>query len=184
VFFASKFTEGAWLLLLIIPALLMLFERIERYYHYAGEQLGLGTMPERPSTDQRQTGMVIVPIVDVSRLTETALNAAFRMGGQVIAVAVSLDPEATRRLCDQWTQWNPGVELRVLPSPHRSLVAPIVGYVHNQISGGRHVTVLLAEVEPRQRRYQILHNQRGLILAAALRARTDAVVATIPFRLR
>jgi hypothetical protein len=43
--------------------------------------------------------------------------------------------------------------------------------------------VLLAEVEPRQRRYQLLHNQRGLILAAALRSRTDAVVATVAFRL-
>ncbi|HEX4100140.1 MAG TPA: hypothetical protein VHY21_06270 [Pseudonocardiaceae bacterium] len=48
---------------------------------------------------------------------------------------------------------------------------------------GRHVTVLLAEVEPRKRRQKILHNQRGPILAAALRSRTDAVVATLPFRL-
>lgn len=95
-----------------------------------------------------------------------------------------MDPEATRRLCAHWKQWNPGVELRVLPSPHRGLVAPIVGYVHTQMKKGRKVTVLLAEVEPLKRRYQLLHNQRGLVLAAALRSRTDAVVATVPFRLR
>jgi hypothetical protein len=75
------------------------------------------------------------------------------------------------------------VDLRVLASPHRSLVAPIIDFVRGQLDEGRQVTVLLAEVEPRRRRYQALHNQRGLILAAALRSRTDAVVATMPFRL-
>jgi hypothetical protein len=48
---------------------------------------------------------------------------------------------------------------------------------------GRHVTVLLGQVEPTRRRYRILHNQRGLILAAALRIRTDAVVATLLMRI-
>jgi hypothetical protein len=85
-------------------------------------------------------------------------------------------------LCARWKRWDPGVELRVLPNPYRSLVAPIVGYVHN-INNGRHVTVLLAEVEPRKRRYQLLHNQHGLLIAAALRSPTDAVVATAPLRL-
>jgi amino acid transporter len=183
VFFVSKFTEGAWLLLLIIPLLVVMFDRVERYYRDVGRQLGLGTMPDRPIRHDKQTAMVIVPIVDVSRLAETALNVAYRMGGDVVPVAVSLDNDATDRLCEQWKEWDPGVELRVLPSPHRSLVAPIIGYVRAQLNKGYHVTVLLAEVEPRQSRYQILHNQRGLVLAAALRARTDAVVAIVPLRL-
>jgi hypothetical protein len=105
------------------------------------------------------------------------------LGGEVVPVAVSLDPDSTARLCEQWKRWNPGVELRVLPSPHRNLVAPVVGYVQAQLDSGREVVVLLAEVEPRRRRHQILHNQRGLVLAAALRSRTDAVVATLPFRI-
>jgi len=183
VFFASKFTEGAWLLLIIIPALLIMFGRIERYYRDAGRQLGLGVLPDVPARDDQQPSMVIVPIVDVSRLSELALTVAFRMGGDVVPVAVSLDDDATHQLCASWKKWDPGVELHVLPSPHRSLVAPIVGYVDKHITSGRHVTVLIAEVEPRRRRYQILHNQRGLILAAALRSRTDAVVATLPLRL-
>ena len=122
--------------------------------------------------------MVIVPVVDVSRLSELALSVAYRIGGEVVPVTVSLEPQSTRQLCARWKKWDPRVELRVLPSPHRSLVAPIVGYVQTHLEAGRHVTVLLAEVENRKRRYQILHNQRGLVLAAALRSRTDAVVAT------
>jgi amino acid transporter len=185
VFFASKFTEGAWLLLIIIPALIALFARIGRYYHDTGRQLGLGELPDKPSQPTRgdHDGIVIVPVVDVSRLSELALSTASRLGGDIVAVAVSLDPQTTSKLCARWKRWDPGTELRVLPSPHRNLVAPIVGFVENQMKHGHHVTVLIAEVEPSKRRYQLLHNQRGLVLAAALRSRTDAVVATVPFRL-
>jgi len=126
--------------------------------------------------------MVIVPVVAVSLVAQRALQAAMRCGGEVVPVAVDIDPEGTRSLRAVWAQWNPGVALKILPSPHHNLVAPIVGFVRTQIAKGRTVTVLIAEVAPRRRRYQLLHNQRGPILAAALRARTDAVVATIVVR--
>ena len=71
----------------------------------------------------------------------------------------------------------------MLPSPHRSLVAPTVHFVRTEIDKGRDVTVLLAQVEPRHWRHRLLYNQRGPILAAALRARTNAIVATLAIRL-
>ncbi|BCZ24735.1 hypothetical protein MTY59_45900 [Mycobacterium senriense] len=103
---------------------------------------------------------------------------------KVAARAVDIDPAATQRLCQQWRQWDPGVALKVLPSPHRNLIEATVSFVEVLIHRGRHVTVLLARVEPRRRRYRFLHNQRGPgpTLAAALRARTDAVVATVAAR--
>jgi hypothetical protein len=58
-----------------------------------------------------------------------------------------------------------------------------VSFVRREAVDGRQIAVLIPEVEPRHRRYQILQNQRGLLLAAALRARTDVVVCTIPYRL-
>ncbi len=186
VFFASKFLEGAWLLIIIIPGLILLFARIEGYYRAAGAYLGIGEIPEpmsQPPSD-RTSLLVIVPVVAANRLTKRALETAIKLGGQVEPVCVDLDHSKTRALCDQWQQWNPGLPLRVLPSPHRGLVAPIVGFVRTQLENGRDVTVLLAEVQPRRRRHEILHNQRGLVLAAALRSRTDAVVATVFYRLK
>lgn len=186
VFLASKFTSGAWLLLIIIPALIFMFARVQSYYREVARQLGLGHLPpkpDHPTSPPTDGHLVVVPIVDVSLLSHLALQTACRLGGHVVPVAVSLDPADTERLCSRWTEWDPGVELRVLPSPHRSLVAPVVGFVLTHQSSGRQVTVLLAEVEPLHRRQQILHNQRGLVLATALRSRTDAVVATVPFRL-
>jgi amino acid transporter len=183
VFFLSKFTEGAWLLLLIIPALLWLFGGIERYYARVAVVLGIGKIPPPPFANATATQVVVVPVVAVTRLAELALRTASQLGGRVIPVAVDLDPEATAALCTAWDRWACGLELVVLPSEHRSLVTPMVDFVQEQLAAGHQVTVLLAEVEPRHRRYQVLHNQRGLILASALRARTDAVIATMPFRL-
>ncbi|HEY1441575.1 MAG TPA: APC family permease [Mycobacterium sp.] len=183
VLLASKFTEGAWLLLILVPGLILLFDRIERYYQRAGEQLGLGRIPPKPVPGVDTQAMVVVPIVALSSVAERAVQAAMRLGGEVVPVTVEIDPDSTRRLCKQWKQWDPGLELKVLPSPHRSLVAPTVGFVRTQVEKGRDVTVLLAQVEPRRWRHRLLYNQRGPILAAALRARTNAIVATLAIRI-
>ncbi len=183
VLLASKFTEGAWLLVILVPGLMLLFDRIERYYRRAGEQLGLGRIPPKPVRGVDTQAMVIVPIVAVSRVAERALQAAMRLGGEVVPVTVEVDPGSTRWLCKQWDDWDPGLELKVLPSPHRSLVAPTVGFVRTQVEKGRDVTVLLAQVEPRRWRHRLLYNQRGPILAAALRAQTNAIVATLAIRI-
>ena len=106
-----------------------------------------------------------------SKLTEHALQAALSLGDEIIAVSVQLD------------NWNPGVRLDTLDSPHRSLVRPIVGYVRRAQQPGRQVVVMITEVQPRRWRYRILQNQRGLLLATVLRASTDAVICTIPYRL-
>ncbi len=123
--------------------------------------------------------MVIVPVVTISNVAGRALQAAMRLGDEVVPVAVDTDPDATRRLCAVWKQSDPGVDLRVLPSPHRTLVAPAVGFVRNP----SRVIVLHAYIEPPRRRYRILHNQRGPLLATTVRTRTDANVATLPIRL-
>jgi hypothetical protein len=123
------------------------------------------------------------PVITISKVVGHALQVAMRLGGEVVPVTVDTDPDAIRRLCELWKQWDPGVDLRVLPSPHRTLVAPTVGFVRTQVEQGRFVIVLLAYIEPRRRRYRILHNQRGPLLATTIRARTDAIVATLPIRL-
>jgi amino acid transporter len=183
VLFATKFIAGAWLLLIIVPSLMLLFDRIERYYRRVGEELGLGRSPAKPVPGADPQAMVIVPIVAVSLLAERVLQAALRLGGEVVPVAVDIDPAETQRLTEEWNQWDPGVDLRVLPSPNRNVVPPVMALVRSQLQQGRHVTVLLGQVEPRRRRYRILHNQRGLLLAAALRIRTDAIVATLVMRM-
>jgi amino acid transporter len=179
VLFASKFTEGAWLLLILVPSLMLLFDRIERYYQYAAVQLGLGKVPAKPVRGVDTQSMIVVPIVAVSCVAERAVQAALRMGGAVVPIIVEVDPDSTQRVVKQWQDWDPGVELTVLPSPHRSLVTPTINFVRTEIDKGRHVTVLLAQVSPKHWRHRLLYNQRGPLLEAALRTRTDAIIASL-----
>lgn len=183
VLFAEKFTEGAWLLLIILPLLVINFARTENYYAGVAEELRLGIVPPRPRVGSDSQALVVVPVVTMSEATARALQTALRMRGEIVAVAAEIDPASTKALCAQWKQWDPGVPLKVLPAPHRSLVATLVGYVRNQTARGRDVTVLLAHVEARRWWHRPLHNPRGPVLTAALRARTDAVIATLPIRL-
>ena len=179
VLFASKFTEGAWLLMILVPSLILLFDRIERYYQYAAVQLGLGKVPAKPVRGVDTQSMIVVPIVAVSCVAERAVQAALQMGGQVVPITVEVDPDSTQRVVKQWQDWDPGVELTVLPSPHRSLVTPTINFVRSEIDKGRHVTVLLAQVSPKHWRHRLLYNQRGPLLEAALRTRTDAIIASL-----
>ncbi|RMI35728.1 amino acid permease [Nocardia stercoris] len=181
VLLIEKFHEGAWLLLIIIPALLFLFDRTERYYRGIAKQLRMGRVPPKPESSS--PALVLVPVVTISTTTELALEAAMRMGGEVRAVAAAIEPGSTKKLSSQWKIWNPGVPLTVLPCPNRSLIATLVGYVRKMSDEGHHVTVLLVQVDTPRWWQTILHNPRGPFLAAALRTRTDAVVATLTVHL-
>ncbi|MEW1824703.1 APC family permease [Streptomyces sp. NPDC088196] len=180
VLLASKFVEGAWVVVVAIPLLMLLFSRIQRYYTAVARALGLG---EVPPPVRLTDSLVIVPVGEISKVTQLALTAARALGHEVVAVAVHGDPDRTRSLQASWARWEPGVRLDVIDSPQRSLVQPIVDYVRRAARDGRQIAVLIPEVEPRHRRYRLLQNQRGLLLAAALRARTDVVVCVVPYRL-
>jgi hypothetical protein len=181
VLLTTKFLEGAWVVVVAVPLLMLLFARIQRYYDAVGAELGLGRIPPPP---QRTASLVIVPVGEVSKLAQYALTAALALGDEVVALAVHADPARVQVLRDSWDRWNPGVRLEILDSPHRSVVEPIVEYVQHAASDGRQIAVLIPEVEPKHRRYQILQNQRGILLATVLRARTDVAVCMLPYRLR
>lgn len=180
VFIATKFISGAWIVVITVPALMLLFSRIQKYYQAVGDELGLSALPGHPLP---AGSLVIVPVGDISKLTEYALRAALSLGDEVIAVTVHPQAEQAAAFRARWDQWNPGVSLHTLDSPHRSLVHPIVDYVRQQQRHDRQVAVLIPEVQPCHWRYRILQNQRGLLLATVLRAGTDAVICTIPYRL-
>lgn len=181
VFVGTKFTEGAWVVVITVPLLMLLFARVQNYYRTVGRELELGEVPGKPHT---AVGLVIVPVGGINKLTQYALGVALSLGGEVVAVSVHADADQARRFQDQWETWDPGVRLDILASPHRSLVHPILDYVQDTQDGTRQIAVLIPEVEPRRRRYRILQNQRGLLLATVLRVRTDVLVCTLPYRLK
>ncbi|MFF3768470.1 APC family permease [Streptomyces sp. NPDC001922] len=183
---AGKFQEGAWLIVLALPLLVATFEIVHRAYTRIGERLGLGRIPETPHRDR---SLVIVPVSSLSRLTSEALTAAVSLGDEVRAITVRhTDPEdrtRTEALVMDWALWNPGVPLVQLESAHRSLGRPITAYVRelSETLPGTRITVLIPEVEPARLWQRLLQNQRGAVVAHAVRRDTDAVICRLRFQL-
>jgi hypothetical protein len=180
VFLSTKFLAGAWVVTLAIPLLMLLFTRIEHYYAEVARELRLGKTPPHP---RKRESVVIIPTTTVSMLTERAVSAALSLGGTVVAVAVAGDEEECDQIKRAWDEWESGVPIEVLLDPHRSLVRTMLRYIKSIESEDLTITVLIAEVRPRKRRYEILHNQRGRLLEAVLESRTSVVIATLPFHL-
>jgi len=181
IFLVTKFTSGAWVVVIAIPALMLLFSRIQRYYNHVGTALGLGKIPGRPRGGK---GIVIVPVAHLSRMTEFALSAALSLSDEVVAVSIQFDKEKAAALKADWERWDPGVELDIVHSPNRSITVPILEYLERpKIRQCHQVLVLIPEVEPSKWRHRVLQNQRDVILANVLKRQTDVIVARLPFRL-
>ncbi|MER8042880.1 APC family permease [Streptomyces sp. NPDC094032] len=183
---ATKFHDGAWLIVIALPLIVGLFEAVHRAYGRIGERLGVGRVPEPP---HRAHSLVLVPVSSLTRLTSEALTAAVSLGDEVRAVTVCHpdpeDREQTEALERDWALWNPGVPLVRLTSERRSLGRPISAYVR-ELSAGRpdiRVTVLVPEAEPERLWQRLLQNQRGAVVAHAVRRDTDAVVCRLRLRI-
>ncbi|MBV8221110.1 MAG: hypothetical protein JO325_21815, partial [Solirubrobacterales bacterium] len=119
----------------------------------------------------------------VNLLTQKAVSAGLSMGNTVVAVAVAGDDEEADRIKHDWDDWSCGVPLEVLLDPQRSLVRSVLRYVKSIEIEDATIIVLIPEVLPRKRRHEILHNQRARLLSAVLKARTNVVIAILPFHL-
>lgn len=180
VLLATKFLAGAWIVVITVPLLMLLFTRIRRYYIAVGAEIMRGRTPTAPTAAD---SLVIVPLGEVNRVAERAITAAKSLGDEVVVLAVFAEQGDADAMRAAWDQWNPGVRLDVVNSPHHSLVGPVLDYVERAKHDGRQVAVLIPQVEPRRRRYRILQNQRGILLAGVLSTRTDVVVCTLAYRL-
>ncbi len=179
----TKFTHGAWIVLLLIPLLVLVFHAIHRHYLRVAEQLSLSTAI-KPSDLRRHTAIVLVSGIHKGVLP--ALQYARSIApDNVTAVYINLDPEQTERLRARWAEWSCDVPLVVLESPFRSLITPLRSYINEVQSHYKDgvVTVVLPEFVPARWWENLLHNQTGLLIKTALMFQKGTVVTSVPYRL-
>ena len=175
----SKFIAGAWLIVLVIPGLVLLFGRVHRSYDRIGALLELGRTPEPPA---KRKSMVVVPVSGMSRLTAEGISVALSLGDEVVAVTVVFaDPEAEAAdvsFRQRWEEWHPNVPLITVRSARRSIARPIVAYLGQLEAEDKYqrLVVLIPEVQPEKFWQYLLFNQRGMILGRAIRRGTANVV--------
>ena len=182
VFIVTKFLHGAWIVVVLIPLLVMMFLRIHRHYFEVAQQLSTeGLEALRPIRHE-----VIVPISGLHRGVIAALEYAKSIAPHhVTAIYVNLDDETTQKLREKWQQWGSGVNLVVVASPYRSLLRPLLNYVDRvkRSSHGEVVTIVLPEFVPARWWQNLLHNQNTLFLKGALLFKRGVVVTNVPYHL-
>ena len=181
----TKFSEGAWIVVLIIPVLVAIFVVMHRHYNEVATELSLEGFEGPPQF--RHT--VLVPIGDLHRGVVRALQYAKTLAASDVAVRavyVETDPARTARLEERWGQWGLGVPLVVLTSPYRSLLRPLLDYIDRIQSrdDDQMITIVVPEFLPRHWWQHVLHNQTALIIKAALLFRRNTVVADVPYLLK
>ncbi len=181
VFLTSKFLEGAWVVVIAIPVMMFLFAYTENYYARAAHELRLGKTPPHP---RRRESVVIIPTSTVNVMTAKAVSCAMSLGETVVAVAVAGNEEECAEIKRAWDEWGPGIPIEVLLDPHRSLIRTVLRYIKSVENEDATICVLIPEIIPTKRRHEILHNQRGRLLEGVLKARTNVVIATLPFHLK
>jgi amino acid transporter len=182
VFAVTKFRDGAWVVLVVIPVLVVGFYTIHRHYKDLARRLSLERFGPPPRVDRHR---VIIPISGIHRGVVAGLTYARALSEDVTAVYVSTDPALTEAVEKKWGLWGGGVRLVVVNSPYRLLVEPLVEYIR-QVAKRRQpnevITVVVPQFVPRRQWHNVLHAQTAMMLRLALVFEPGVVITSVPYQ--
>jgi len=187
----TKFTFGAWMVLLILPLLVLMLYSISQHYRSVADALTLEDLdaPLPPPAPP----VVIVPVARLDRAALQAIAFARSISPFVRAVHIATSEESARHFRERWERWKgkdlvdgrPEVPLDVIDSPYRSLIQPLLKYIDRIDQRDRRpITIVLAEFVPRHWWEFILHSQTAFRLRAALLFRPNTIVIDVPYHFR
>jgi amino acid transporter len=184
----TKFLEGAWIVVVLIPLLVLMFLAVNRHYQRF-EREKVSDIPIHPQDIHHR---VIVPIAGLDRAAIQSLAYARSISKHVTAVHVAIDVEDANKVREVWERWqrhlaeDEETQLIIIESPYRSLSRPLLAYIDtvHELFPADTVTVILAEFVVAHWWEQILHNQTALRLKASLLFRPGIVVTSVPQHLR
>jgi amino acid transporter len=179
---ATKFTHGAWIVVLLVPVMVMAFRIVNRHYEALAGELSLEHLADEPPL----TNTVLVLVGDLHMGVVRALRFAQTLTPNPKAVYVEIDPARTLKLEERWAKGGSGVPLVVLSSPYRSVLGPLFEYLGRIKSREPHgvITIVIPEFVPRHWWQHVLHNQTALLVKGTLLFRQGIVVVDVPFHLK
>lgn len=186
----SKFVDGAWIVVLLIPILVLAFRGVNRHYREVGKELTLKGLP--PSLKPMPHPRVVLPVSGVHRGVIEALRYARSISDQVTAVYVETQPGDAERIRKDWESWGQDVPLVVVPSQFRSIIGPFLDFLDEtdrEHNDGTLATVIMPEFVPARWWQNLLHNQTAWLLRLALTFRRHRqgqvrAIVDVPYHLR
>lgn len=181
----AKFTQGAWLVIIAIPLLVIMFYKIRDHYEKLGEQLKLDEQEWR-QREKVVKPKVIIPISGVSKVVAQSVQYARSISNDITAISVIFHEEEEKKLRDKWEKFYPDIELKVIYSPYRTILSPMLDYINDveKETKGSPITILMPQFIVKKWWHTLLHNQTAIILRFFLILKKDIVIATLPYHLK
>lgn len=188
IFGVTRFTSGAWLVIVCVPLMVIMFSKIQFHYRQIREDLKYDF--SRPFQQDRDT-ITLVPIASVNKSSVHALEYALANFKNVVAISVIAHSseeeaqEAERTLRVQWERLNPNVRLVVIHSQYRSVARRIQRFVELELDryNNEDITVVVPQFITKKWWHKLLHNKTGSVLMAWLVLSKSVKVITVPYRL-
>ena len=182
IFAVTKFREGAWVVLIIIPVLVKLFFTIHSHYKDLASHLTLDRFSGLP--DRRTRHRVIMPISGIHQGTLEGLRYAKLLSDDVTALHVSIDSDETEKVRKKWVTWGEGTRLIILDSPFRLFIEPLLEYIEEILESrqpNETITVVVPQFIPSKRWHNALHMRTANFLRQELLSRPGVVVTDVPY---
>lgn len=184
MFAIVKFTHGAWVVVILIPTLVIIFFRIHAHYASVDEQLA-GLPDDILAADPPQHA-VLVMVPGPTKGAAQAVNYARSLAGDCRAIHVEVDPAKTPKLRQIWLERFGPVPLVILEAPFRDIQGPLMAYLDEvqKETPNTQITVVIPEFVAPHRWQNLLHGHTGLMLKFALLSRKNVVVTNVRYHLK
>jgi amino acid transporter len=184
IFAVFKFSEGAWIILLLIPLLVAFFFAIHHHYRGLARQLSL---ENTYSTGTFTRNRVIMPISSVHKGTLLALRYARSLSDDVTAVHISIDPNEASKVEAKWEIWGEDVRLVILDSPYRLFLEPLLDYIamiDAKRKPGEMITIVVPQFVPKHWWTRFLHTRTADALRKVLLSHGNIVISEVPYQVK
>jgi len=183
VFAVTKFVEGAWMILILIPFLVFVFFTIHGHYRDLAGRLSLDKFSGLPARSSRHR--VFMPVSGIHQGTLEALRYAKLLSDDVTAVHISMDPEETEKVQKKWKVWGEGTRMVILDSPYRLMIEPLLDYLEDIIDHrqpNETITIVVPQFIPSRRWHNALHMRTADVLRQELLSKPGVVVTDVPYQ--
>jgi len=183
IFAMTKFADGAWIIVFLLPTIVLSFYAVHRHYVSLASDLSLEHYGEPPPSRRHR---VIMPVSAVHQGTLEALDYALSLSQDVTVVHISIDPAQTEKLRQKWNWWGKGVRLVVIDSPYRTFLEPFLEYVHDLsdiLQPNERLTIVVPQFIPKHWWHNLLHTQTAFWLRFMLLNKRGVVITEVPYQL-
>ena len=185
IVFYTKFSHGAWILVIAMPAMILIMYFIKKHYSFVAKQLSLDDFrPYYREENRISSTQCIILVHDINKPFLKSINYAMSISNNIIALHVCRHPEHAEQLRRQWQERKIPIELVIIETPYRDIIKPLDDYLwkrESQLNSGENISVISVKFVTAHWYDSILHNQTTYFLERNLSKHKNVTTVILPF---